>query len=75
MKKFFRDTCIYNAGGLAAFLMVGIYLFIVWKLIMSGFLIAQILAVVWVVYFICSAIAGFVILIVEVIRRILAKKK
>ena len=75
MKKFFRDSCIYNAGGIAAFAMVSIYLFIVWRLISSGSLIAQILAVAWVLYFVCSAIAGAVILLVDVIRRILAKVK
>ena len=74
MKKFFRTTCIYNAGGLAAFAMVGIYLFIVWQLISSGSLIAQLLAVLWVIYFVCSAIAGVVILMIDIVRRIIAKK-
>ena len=75
MKKFFRDTCVYNAGGLSAFVMVSLYLLFVWRLISSGALIAQILAVVWMIYFVCSAIAGMVIILVDVIRRLIARKK
>ena len=75
MKKFFRDTAVYNAGGIAAFAMISIYLFIVWQLICSGSLIAQIAAVLWVIYFVCSAIAGVVIVVIDVIRRIVVKKK
>lgn len=75
MKKFFRTICIYNAGGISAFAMVGIYLFIVWQLISSGSLIAQLLAVLWVIYFVCSSIAGAVMIMIQVVRHLTAKKK
>lgn len=75
MKKFFRYSCVNNAGGLSAFILIGIYLFLVWRLIMSGSLFAQILAVAIVLYFVITALIGAVIILVDVIRKITAKKK
>lgn len=75
MKKFFHDSCIINASGIAAFAMVAISLFIVWHLISSGVFVAQILAIAWVLYFGCSALIGAVIILVDLIRRIVAKVK
>ena len=75
MKKFFRDSCVVNASGISAFILISIYLFIVWQLISSGSAIAQILAVAWVLWFVCSALIGFVIVLVDLIRRIVAKVK
>lgn len=75
MKKFFRDTCINNAGGLAAFAMVGVYLFIIWQLIMSGSLFAQILAVFLVLCFMITALIGAVFCVIDVSRAMIAKKQ
>ena len=75
MKKFFRDCCVDNAGCISAFIMVSLYLLIAWKLISFGSLLLQLLVVLWMLWFVGSAIAGAVITIVDVIRKLLAKKK
>ena len=75
MKKFFRSSCIHNADGLAAFILVGLYLFIVWQLIMSGSLLAQILAVLVVLYFVITALIGAGIIMSGLARAMIAKKQ
>ena len=75
MKKFFRHVCVCNAGGIAAFILVCIFLFVAWQLISSGSLLVQILVAMCVLYFVCTAIVGFVIALVDWICRIIAKKK
>ena len=75
MKKFFRYSCVNNAGGLSAFILIAFYLFLIWQLIMSGSLFAQLLAVVIVLYFMITAVIGEVIILHDVIRKIIAKKK
>ena len=75
MKKFFCRNCIYNAGGLSAFVVVSLYLLIAWRLISSDFLVLQISGVLWVVYFVCSALIGGVIILIDFIRTLIAKRK
>lgn len=75
MKKFFRYTCVTNASGLAAFLMVAFDLFIIWQLIMSGSLFAQILAVILVLFFVITALIGAVIGFSDLARAMIAKKQ
>lgn len=75
MKKFFRDYCVFNADGVSAFILISFYLFFIWQLISSGFLVAQLFAVILVFCFLCSTLIGFVILLVDLIRKIFAKVK
>lgn len=75
MKKFFRHVCVCNASGIAAFILVCIFLFAAWQLISSGSLLVQILVAMCVLYFVCTAIVGFVIALGDWIRGIIAKKK
>lgn len=74
MKKFFRFVCLGNACGIAAFSMVCIYLFFIWRLIRSGLLLAQSIATLCMLFYLCSSIAGLILAVLDVIRRIAANK-
>ena len=64
-----------NASGLSAFILIAFYLFLIWQLIMSGNLFAQIFAVLIVLYFVITALIGAVLVLLDVIHKVTAKKK
>lgn len=70
MKKFFRNDCLVNASGIAAFVLISLYLLLVWMVMRSGFFLLQLLAVLSLLYFLFSGFVGFVIAIVALIRKL-----